>query len=209
VYLPLILLARHSPRRREIEDLAAECAETLCRNLRDERTGLYWHGLPARRAGHEAFMGHGTGWSAFGLAQILDALGPEHPRRPALLRHFQQLCGAAAACQDANGGFHSLLNVPWTLFNVHYTGWLGYAFLHGARCGHLDVEFRERGRRAWHALKRRTFRGGIITSCGGSPVARCLDFYVERFGELRMDHFAAPSPRQALYTLNEILRLAS
>ena len=154
-------------------------------------------------------MGHGTGWSAFGLSQILDILPTDHPDYGALQGLLCDLCDAAARRQGEDGGFHSILDVPWTLFNIHYTGWLSYVFLRGARLGYLDECFRERGLRAWQAMKARTFQGGVIASASGSPVARSFDFYIERFGELRTDVFARRVGVQGLFALNEVLRLGT
>lgn len=54
VYFPVLAAAKYTTREKEITDCVVECVKTLSANLRDERTGLYWHGLPARRAGHPA-----------------------------------------------------------------------------------------------------------------------------------------------------------
>ena len=209
LYLPMLAVAKYTSREEEITARVVECVKTLAANLRDERTGLYWHGLPARKARQPGFMGHGVGWSAFGLSGILEILPTDHPDYDTLLGLFRDLCDAAAKCQGEDGGFHSILDVPWTLFNIHYTGWLGYVFLRGARLGLLDPSFRERGLRAWQAIKARTFQGGVIAAAGGSPVARSFDYYIERFGELRPDVFERRAGIQGLYTLNEALRVSS
>ena len=152
-------------------------------------------------------MGHGTGWSLFGLAQILDVFPKEHPEYNDLVEVFRELCIAAANVQDEDGSFHAILNMPSTLFCIHYVCWLGYAFLHGVRMGYLDESFRERGLKAWNALKARTFRGGVITSAAGTGVSRRLEYYLQRFGVLRKDTFLKGGGSQPLFLVNEVMRL--
>ena len=207
IYNPMLVMAKYTDREAEIVDLVAECAKTLARNLRDENTGLYWHGLAARREGQKHFMGHGTGWSAFGLSMILDSFPQNHPDYEILLGLLRDLCDAVAKWQDEEGAFHSILDLPWTLPNLHYTGWLGYVFLRGARLGYLNARFRERGIKAWNSIKAKTFHGGTIGAAAGSPVARSFDYYIERFGQRRTDIFARGIAHQGSYALNEILRL--
>ena len=208
-YLPVMATAKLMDNEREIADLVARCVREQRRNLRDPETGLYWHGIPSRHAGHEGFLGHGLGWSAFGLSQILDFFPDDDPERDGLLEIHREQADAAARVQHPEGGFHTILNWPWTHINVHYTAWLGYVFLHGARKGWLDPSYRDRGLAAWHALKMRSFWGNVACAAGGNPVSRRLPYYVEHNCRVHVETFAGRgNAAQSLFTLLEVLRLA-
>jgi len=209
-YLPVMASAKLANRESEMADLIARCIIEQRKNLRDPGTGLYWHGIPSRREGQQGFMGHGHGWSTFGLSQILDFFPPHHPERARILDIHREQVEDVARFQDDDGSFHTMINWPWTHVNLHYTAWLGYAFLHGARMGWLNGSYRERGLAAWHALKSRTFWGNVAAAVGGNPVSRQVTFYLEHNCQLHDERFSGSGrAAQAVFTLHEVLRLTS
>lgn len=206
--LALMRVARFVGRQTEFSDIVARYVKALEANLRDPDTGLYAHGIAAR--GLPGTMGHGTGWCAVGLAQILDDFPLDHPEREDLVRIFASLCQAAAAVQSPQGGFHSILNWHSTPVNEHYTSWLSFAFLHGARMGYLDSSFREKGLTGWHALKSRLFRGGFVCAAGGTGVSKRMEYYLLRMSNVRLQAFKlGPAFVQELLVLQEALRIGS
>jgi len=208
IYLPAMYAGRATGREKEVAGRVATAVKAMRNNLRDPETGLYWHGLAARREGHEGFMGHGVGWCSFGLAQILEIFPLDHPEYKDLVGIFNELCEAAITVQDERDGcFHSILNWPHTLMNIHYTAWLGYAFLKGARKGFLPEKFVDHGRRAWEGIKIRCWNGAVISAAAGNPVARQLTYYMVRNNELRFDGFRNGYGSQAIFCLLEVMRL--
>lgn len=155
-------MAAAADREQEIAGLIAECVRRHRANLRDDVSGLYWHGLPSRREGHDGFIGHGTGWTAMGLVHLLDCFPTAHDGYADILSMFREVCEAAIRFQDEDGTFHSFLNVPWTPYCTHYTCWMGHVFLRGARKGYLDRDFVRPGLKAWEATKARAFQGDVI-----------------------------------------------
>lgn len=208
-YFSAMAASRAVGREDEIADRVATAVKALRDHLRDPETGLYWHGLAARREGHRGFMGHGTGWSAYGLAQILEVFPRDHAAFDDLVRIFNELCEAAIRVQDPEDGcFHSILNWPDTLMNIHYTAWLGYAFLKGARKGFLPGKFVGHGKRAWEGIKIRCWNGAVISAAAGNPVARQMQYYMTRNNELRFDGFRNGYGSQAIFCLLEVMRLS-
>ena len=201
-YLPLMSVAKHVNREEEIADKVASCVKTQRDNLRDDKTGLYWHGLAGRRAQLEGFVGHGLGWSCYCLSQLLDYFPADHPARADLVEIFREQCEAAARFQGENGGFHSVLNLPWTPLSAHYTAWFGFAFAHGVRMNYLDASYLAKGVTAWEAVKSKLFRGKYLAASGGTPVSRRMEYYLWRncnLGEKSIIH--------AFCLLHEIMRI--
>ena len=204
--LALMRVARFVDRLEKFSAIVADYVKALEANLRDPDTGLYAHGTAAK--GLPGTMGHGTGWCAVGLAQILDDFPLDHPQRGELVQIFAALCEAAAAVQGPQGGFHSILNWHSTPVNEHYTSWLSFAFLHGARMGYLDPSFRDRGLAGWHALKSRLFRAGFVCAAGGTGVSKRMEYYLLQTSNIRLQAFKpGPAFVQELLVLQEVLRM--
>ena len=106
--------AKLANRESEMADLIAHCIIEQRKNLRDPGTGLYWHGIPSRREGQQGFIGHGHGWSTFGLSQILDFFPSHHPERTRILDIHREQVEDVARFQDDDGSFHTMINWPWT-----------------------------------------------------------------------------------------------
>ena len=203
--LALMRVARFVDRLEKFSAIVADYVKALEANLRDPDTGLYAHGTAAK--GLPGTMGHGTGWCAVGLAQILDDFPLDHPQHGGLVQIFTALCEAAAAVQGPQGGFHSILNWHSTPVNEHYTSWLSFAFLHGARMGYLDPSFRDRGLAGWHALKSRFFRAGFVCAAGGTGVSKRMEYYLLQTSNIRLQAFKpGPAFVQELLVLQEVLR---
>ncbi len=206
-YYPALAMACVVDRQNEIATLIAECVREQRKNLRDEKTGLYWHGIPGRQEKLDGFIGHGSGWTALGLVHILDYFPTDHVDYDEVLSIFREVCEDAAKFQGKDGTFHSILNYHWTPYCVHYASWLGHAFLRGARKGYLNEIFVEKGLKAWKATKKRSFQGRVIGLAAGTPVSRRMDYYLYRYGVMLL-HKCLPGNAQPLFLLNEVMRTA-
>ena len=208
-YYPTLAMASVVGRQDEIATLIAECVREQRKHLRDEKTGLYWHGIPGRQENLDGFIGHGSGWTAMGLVHLLDYFPTDHSDYDEVLSIFRELCQDAAKFQGEDGSFHSILNYHWTPYCVHYVSWLGCAFLRGARKGYLDEVFVEKGLKAWEATKMRSFQGRVIGLAAGTPVSRRMEYYQYRYGVMRLDKcIPGPLNAQPLFLLNEVMRLS-
>jgi len=56
--------------------------------------------------------GRANGWTIFSLSELLAVLPVKHPRRPAVLEMFRQLCEGYLALQDPTGMWHQVLTHP-------------------------------------------------------------------------------------------------
>ena len=205
-YYPAMAMATVVDREDEIATLIAECVRQQRKNLRDETTGLYWHGLPGRHEKLDGFIGHGSGWTAMGLVHLLDYFPTRHSAYDEVKSIFLELCQDTLRVQGEDGSFHSILNYHWTPYCVHYTSWLGHAFLRGARKGYLDQRFVEPGLKAWEATKMRAFQGRVIGLNAGTPVSRRMPYYLYRYGAMRLDKCMHKHNAQPLFLLNEVMR---
>jgi len=179
-YYPSVLaVARVAGGGAGAADQIGQCLAEHRRNCRDERTGLYYHGLLGRVNNHRGFQGHGMLWTCFGLVHLVELWPAGHPAYGAVLQMFRDACRAAASVQDTETGeFHHILDIPQTPHGRIYTAALAYVFLRGARLGYLTEEFRDRGQAAWSAVKRHVFQGGSFGGDGGTPQSKRLEFYL-------------------------------
>lgn len=160
-------------------DRIEACLAEHRRNCRDERTGLYYHGMLGKQLRQHGVQGHGMLWTCFGLVHLVEHWPHEHPAYGDVLAMFQEACAAAARVQDPDtGGFHHILDIPQTPYARIYTPALAYVFLRGARLGLLPPSFREPGRRAWEAVKAHVFQSGNFGGDSGTPQSRRLEFYL-------------------------------
>ncbi len=204
--LALMRLARFTDRIEQYSDIAAQFVKSMHRNLADPDTGLYAHGVAAR--GLAGTMGHGIGWSAVGLAQILDLFPKDHPQFDDLVRIYQSICTAAMKVQGPDGGFHSILNWHFTPVNEHYSSWLTYALLHGVRKGYLDERLREPALAGWKCLQGRLFRGCFVMAAAASGVSKRMEYYLCKTSTIRIDMFDKdPGYAQELLAFHEIMFL--
>lgn len=206
-YMPLMAAGRVLGRAREFADRILPCALEFDRHLLDEKTGLYHQGTMGKRYGHPGITGQGSHWVIFGLAHLLEDAPRDHPLYPRVLEQFRRACEAVCRCQDQEGAWHHILNMPFTPFARIYTASFTHALLRGVRLGLLDDPFRENGLRGWRALKKRLFRHTVLGQDGGTPNAKRFEFYLMQ--PLTLTYQSQPHCKifWAAHALHEVLRL--
>lgn len=94
------------------DDVAAQIM-LVEKHLKDQQTGLYYHGWDEdkeqawadRRTGlSEQFWGRGIGWYAMAIIDVLDYMPAEHKDRQALISVFRDLVDALLEVQDPQSG---------------------------------------------------------------------------------------------------------
>ncbi|MFP3090802.1 glycoside hydrolase family 88 protein [Treponema sp. TIM-1] len=127
--------------------------------------------------------GRGNGWTVFSLSELLLALPEDHPRRSFLIGFFRDLCAGFLACQDENGMWHQVLNMPGSYPETSCTAMFICAFSRGIRRGWLKdpLPYHEAAAKAWKALERYAIdrSGNIHGVCRGSEFAFNPRYYAE------------------------------
>ena len=119
---------------------------------------------------------------------------------------LRELAEATARVQMVEGGFRALLDVEAMPLSTLYTGMIGCALLRSARMGYLDDGFRQRGLRAWSALKRQVFRGSQIGEGAGMPPMSEYSSYLHQQTQQLLDYTRGGS-FWSLYVVNEVLQI--
>jgi len=113
--------------------------------LRDPANRLLNQSVNARGPGHRSqdHWGRGNGWGIFALAELVQGLPAEHPRRPESEKLFLDLLKACLAFQDADGMWHQEITRHDSYVETSGTGLILYALGIALERGLVDVSRRE------------------------------------------------------------------
>lgn len=124
------------------------------KHLRDDKTGLFYHGWDEskqqiwanKQAGRSPhFWGRAIGWYAMALVDALDYFPPSHPQRKELVRILGQLSTALRNFQDGETGLWYQVMDQGTRKGNYLEGSASsmfvYALAKGVRKGYLDKSF--------------------------------------------------------------------
>lgn len=95
--------------------------------------------------------GRGNGWALYGMADSLECLPGDHPKRIQALQSFRELSAAVLTLQDPSGFWRTLLHHQEAYLESSTATFFGAAFTKGVRLGLLDAAYAEAAERAWHA----------------------------------------------------------
>lgn len=179
-----------------VEEAVAQITR-LVEVLRDTANGLLHQARGFSQAGRvtEDHWSRGNGWGLLALVETIDALGGDHPRRPALVETTCALIEACLQVQDADGMWHQELTQHSSYVETSGTGLILYAIGRGLRQGWLAARHRvsfERGIRGLLAYIDPD--GSIRNTCVGclSPGAGTIADYVARPWALNDPHAFGP-----------------
>lgn len=105
--------------------------------------------------GHKVFWSRGNGWTYAGVVRILQALPPDHPRRPAYVALYRQMSARLIQLQGAAGYWPVSLLDPGGPPETSGTGFFVFGLAWGLNAGLLDpAVYGPLARRGWDALER-------------------------------------------------------
>lgn len=129
----------------DLVELAARQPEQYAALLQDEHTGLWAHAWWARTGAsypQGVFWGRGNGWVLASLPMILEAIGTDHPRAPAIGELLRRTSAAMLARQRPDGAFNTLLSQP-SYRELSVTALAAAGWFTGVRLGVLPEHYRE------------------------------------------------------------------
>ncbi|MDR0655036.1 MAG: glycoside hydrolase family 88 protein [Treponema sp.] len=187
LYMSVPFLCRYARLKEDpaILDDAARQFEGFKKYLFMEDQGLMAHVYDVRRAKNTGVpWGRGNGWTIFSLSELLLALPEDHPKRDFLTGFFRTLAAGCLACQDEQGMWRQVLNMPSSYPETSCTAMFICAFCRGIRRRWFSEDassYRAAAEKAWKALERFSVdRGGNIYGvCRGSEFAFNPRYYAE------------------------------
>jgi unsaturated rhamnogalacturonyl hydrolase len=136
-------------------------------NLRDPKTGLYYHGWDESKAMGWAdpvtgrspnFWGRAMGWFSMAIVDVLDDLPADHPGRQELIRILRDLAPAILAVRDRESALWFQVmdrgGEPGNYWEASASAMFAYAFLKGANRQYLPPEYATYGRESFEGLLR-------------------------------------------------------
>ena len=163
--------------------------QTVHDRMRDEATGLYYHGYDASRSAFWAdrqtglsrsFWLRSIGWFSVALADLMEIL-PAGEGRDGLRGIFADLMESVWRFSDPDTGMYwqvpNLPGEPGNYLESSGSAMLAYAMLKGARLGALSAEYADRGQRTFDGIIREYLTiegeelnlGGICLVAGLGP----------------------------------------
>lgn len=91
-------------------DLATAEALGYCRELQDERSGLFWHGSETYCGRNGGLWARGNGWALMGIVDTLTALPREHAAFDELRERLATLADGLVRTQGSSGLWRTLLD---------------------------------------------------------------------------------------------------
>lgn len=136
----------------ELLDFAARQPEQYASMMLDKEKHLWAHsywvkaGKPFPR--RNTFWGRGNGWVIAAFPMILDNIGLDHEKAPAIIELFRKTSEALLPLMRDDYTFSTLL-MQRSYRELSATALIAAGWLHGIRCGYLDKKFLEPAVRAF------------------------------------------------------------
>jgi rhamnogalacturonyl hydrolase YesR len=187
LYMSVPFLCRYAQLKKEtaVLDDAALQFEGFKKYLFMEDRQLMAHVYDFKRNMNTGIpWGRGNGWTIFSLTELLMVLPKDHPKRNFLLDFFQSLAAGCLGCQDKNGMWYQVLNMPSSYPETSCTAMFICAFSRGIRYNWFrddETPYRIAAERAWSALEHHSIDkdGNIYGVCRGSEFAFNPRYYAE------------------------------
>ena len=164
-------------------DEAVAQVEKFAGRMWVEEKQLFRHGWVESMNPHPSFFwGRANGWALLTLCEVLDALPPQHPSRPMVMRRFQQHLQGLIALQGGDGFWHQLLDRPDSYEETSATAIYVYCMAHAINQGWIDVKaYGPTALLGWHAVASQITTAGQVTGvCVGTGMAFDPAFYYYR-----------------------------
>ena len=168
--------------------------------------GVFMHGWVESMPTHPEFRwARANGWAFMALAELLEVLPENHPRREKVLQLFRDHARGLASYQSGNGLWHQLLDRPDSYLETSATAIYAYAYARGINRGWIDGKtFAPATLLAWNAVTTKVnAKGQIEGTCVGTGMGFDPAFYYHR----PTSPFAAHGYGPVLLAGAEVLRM--
>jgi rhamnogalacturonyl hydrolase YesR len=116
------------------------------------------------------FWGGGNGWSAAGMAQIIEILPKEkEDHRKKLIGYTKELLDGCFAYMRPDYLFHDVIDKSDTFVETNLSQMLAYTIYKGVKAGWLDNHYIEAAEKMRAAAHRKIDKSGVVQDACGSP----------------------------------------
>jgi len=192
LYMGISLLARMGEQtgdRRYFDDATRQVVN-FHKYLFNPEKGLMYHCwyTDIRQPG-VAYWGRANGWALLAVADLLDRLPNNYPKREALITLLQKHIRGIAQYQSATGLWHQLLDKEDSYLETSCSAIFTYVIARAVNKGYLDPRYSSIARRGWQGVMTKIHSDGQIEGvCTGTGVGNDLVFYYQRPAPLNDVH---------------------
>ncbi len=116
------------------------------------------------------FWGGGNGWSAAGMAKIIDILPKsKEAERKKLIGYVKELLDGCISYMRPDGLFHDVVDKPDTFVETNLSQMLAYSIYKGIKGGWLENKYRAAADKMRAGAHRKIDKYGVIQDACGSP----------------------------------------
>jgi rhamnogalacturonyl hydrolase YesR len=175
LFMGSVILSRSASvfARPELIDEVANQIILFDQHLKDQESGLYWHGwFNTTQTPSSSKWARANGWTMVAKMFALEVIPDDHPKRNEVLRIFADHATALKNVQSADGRYHQILDNPDTYLETSATAMFTAAFATGVNNGWLDRdEFDESIRKGWAAVTQQVDEDGNVEGIvRGTPI---------------------------------------
>lgn len=149
----------------------------------NKENGVFMHGWIEAMTPHPEFRwARANGWAFMTLAELLDVLPNNHPKRAEVLKLYQDHARGLASYQSGSGFWHQLLDRSDSYLETSATAIYTYAFARGINRGWIDGRsFAPATLLAWNAVSTKVnAQGQVEGTCVGTGMGFDPAFYFYR-----------------------------
>lgn len=161
-------------------DFAAKQLVIHHKFLRDEETGLYFHGWDGRLRNHmsAARWARANAWVILASYLIISELPSDFEGREDVISALSSLADSISGCQHDNGGFSTVLDRPGSYCEASATAGISAGIFYGISNGFLSDKFLSAARKAASFVNSVTMPDGSVTEVStGTPVMPSVEAY--------------------------------
>ena len=139
--------------------------------------GLFYHAPDV-----PFYWGHGNGWIAAGMAELLQYLPKKHKDRPRILQGYLTMMNSLKDFQNSRGIWNQLIDQPDCWAETSGSAMFTFAFIKGVKNGWLNAkEYAPLARKAWLTLVPYVNEDGDVTEiCIGTDRKNDKQYYYDR-----------------------------
>jgi rhamnogalacturonyl hydrolase YesR len=167
---------------RYFDDAAKQILQFAERMFVKER-GLFMHGWVQGMQPHPVFpWARANGWATMAMAELLDVLPQNHPKRAQILEIYRAHAAGLAAAQGHDGLWHQLLDRPESYEETSASAMYVFSLARGINRGWLDARaFGPAASLGWNAVATRVnAKGQVEGTCVGTGMGWDPMFYMYR-----------------------------
>ena len=163
-------------------DDAVKQVQQFHQYLWDQDKQIYYHCYYTdTRHNGIAYWGRCNGWMMMAQADLLSDLPKDYPKRPLLIKMFQQEAVGIARYQSQSGLWHQLLDKTDSYEETSCSAMFTFSIARGVNRGWLEPDFAQVAYFGWKGiLTKITDNGDVTAICPGTGIAPSLSVYYSR-----------------------------